>query len=123
MRAADALLLLVPRAGGRGLSVVSGKVYEYLAAERPILALVPPEGDAAALLRDTGSAWIADPDDEAAIGAALAEAVAAWEADRLGERRLTAEWRERLDRRTRAARAGRAAALGRQARQLSLKTR
>ena len=65
MRAADVLLLLVPRAGGRGLSVVSGKVYEYLAAERPILALVPPEGDAAALLRDTGSAWIADPDDEA----------------------------------------------------------
>ncbi len=79
-----------------------GKVYEYLAAERPIVALVPPEGDAAALLRDTGSAWIADPDDEGAIGAALAEAVAAWEADRLGERRLTAEWRERLDRRTRA---------------------
>ena len=102
MRAADALLLLVPRAGGRGLSVVSGKVYEYLAAERPILALVPPEGDAAALLRETGSAWIADPDDEAAIGAALAGAVEAWEADRLGDRRLTPEWRERLDRRTRA---------------------
>jgi glycosyltransferase involved in cell wall biosynthesis len=102
MRAADALLLLVPRAGGRGLSVVSGKVYEYLAAERPILALVPPEGDAAALLNDTGSAWIADPDDEPAIGSALGEAVSAWEGGRLGERTLTAEWRERLDRRTRA---------------------
>jgi glycosyltransferase involved in cell wall biosynthesis len=102
MRAADVLLLLVPRAGGRGLLVVSGKVFEYLAAERPILALVPPEGDAASLLRDTGSAWIADPDDEDAIAAAIAEAVGAWEADGLGERRLTPEWRERLDRRTRA---------------------
>jgi glycosyltransferase involved in cell wall biosynthesis len=103
MRAADVLLLLVPRAGGRGLSVVSGKVFEYLAAERPILALVPPEGDAATLLRETGSAWIADPDDEAAIAAAIAESIAAWEGGRLEERRLTPEWREQLDRRTRAA--------------------
>jgi glycosyltransferase involved in cell wall biosynthesis len=102
MRAADVLLLLVPRAAGRGLSVVSGKVYEYLAAERPILALVPPEGDAAALLRDTGSAWIADPDDEDAILAALGQAADAWLAGSLHERRLSAEWRERLDRRTRA---------------------
>jgi glycosyltransferase involved in cell wall biosynthesis len=102
MRAADVLLLLVPRAGGRGLSVVSGKVYEYLAAERPILALVPPEGDAASLLRDTGSAWIADPDDESEIVAALGHATGAWLAGSLEERRLTAEWRERLDRRTRA---------------------
>ena len=103
MRAADVLLLLVPRAGGRGLSVLSGKVFEYLAAERPILALVPPEGDAASLLRDTGSAWIADPDDEAAIAAAIAEAAA-----RMGGATGWAsggsrpEWRERLDRRTRA---------------------
>jgi glycosyltransferase involved in cell wall biosynthesis len=102
MRAADVLLLLVPRAGGRGLSVVSGKVYEYLAAQRPILALVPPEGDAAALLRDTGSAWIADPDDESEILAALRLASEAWLANALEERRLSPEWRERLDRRTRA---------------------
>jgi glycosyltransferase involved in cell wall biosynthesis len=102
MRAADVLLLLVPHAGGRGLSVVSGKVYEYLAAERPILALVPPEGDAAALLCDTGSAWIADPDDEGQILAALGLACDTWLANGLEERRLSPEWRERLDRRTRA---------------------
>jgi glycosyltransferase involved in cell wall biosynthesis len=102
MRAADVLLLLVPRADGRGLSVVSGKVYEYLAAERPILALVPPEGDAATLLRDTGSAWIADPDDEGGILAALGQAADTWLAGSLQQRRLSAEWRERLDRRTRA---------------------
>ena len=89
MRAADVLLLLVPRADGRGLSVVSGKVYEYLAAERPILALVPPEGDAATLLRDTGSAWIADPDDEDGILGALAEAADAWLAGSLQQRRLS----------------------------------
>jgi hypothetical protein len=63
---------------------------------------VPPEGDAAALLRDTGSAWIADPGDESRILAALGFAADAWLGGRLEERRLSAEWRERLDRRTRA---------------------
>ena len=57
----------IPHAGGRGRSVLSGKVYEYLAAERPVLALVPPDGAAADLLRATGRRWIADPDDDDAI--------------------------------------------------------
>jgi glycosyltransferase involved in cell wall biosynthesis len=102
MKAADVLLLLVPRAGGRGLSVLSGKVYEYLASERPVLALVPPEGAAADLLRETGAAWIADPDDPDAILAALRSARDAWVGDTLSERTLDATWRQRLDRRTRA---------------------
>ncbi len=102
MKAADVLLLLVPRAGGRGLSVLSGKVYEYLASERPVLALVPPEGAAAGLLRATGAAWIADPDDPDAILSALRAARDAWATSSLGERTLDPAWRERLDRRTRA---------------------
>src|SRR5205823_1061354 len=43
-RDSDALLLLIPDAGGRGRGVLSGKVFEYLAAERPVLAIVPPDG-------------------------------------------------------------------------------
>jgi hypothetical protein len=46
-RDSEALLLLIPDAGGRGEGILSGKVFEYLAAERPILALVPTEGAAA----------------------------------------------------------------------------
>jgi glycosyltransferase involved in cell wall biosynthesis len=102
MKAADVLLLLVPRAGGRGLSVLSGKVYEYLASERPVLALVPPEGAAAELLRATGAAWIADPDDPGAMLSALRAARDAWADGSLAERTLDPVWRERLDRRTRA---------------------
>ena len=102
MKAADVLLLLVPRAGGRGLSVLSGKVYEYLASERPVLALVPPEGAAAELLRETGAAWIADPDDPEAILAGLRAARDAWADGSLAERTLDPVWRARLDRRTRA---------------------
>ena len=41
-RDSEALLLLIPEADGRGHGVLSGKVFEYLAAERPILAAVPP---------------------------------------------------------------------------------
>src|SRR5207302_6353708 len=41
-RAADVLVLLIPHNKGRGDQVLSGKVFEYLAARRPILAAVPP---------------------------------------------------------------------------------
>jgi glycosyltransferase involved in cell wall biosynthesis len=102
MKNADALLLLIPRAGGLGRSVLSGKLFEYLAAERPVLALVPPEGVAADLLRSTGFAYVADPDDVTAIRARLEEVVEAWRGDGLGDRPLPADLREQLDRRTRA---------------------
>ncbi len=104
MKEADALLLLIPNAGGLGTTVLSGKLFEYLAAERPVLGLVPPEGAAAALLRETGLAWIADPDDLDRIEGVLEEAYEAWAGGALRNGRvLPHELRERLDRRARAA--------------------
>jgi glycosyltransferase involved in cell wall biosynthesis len=70
-RDSEALLLLIPDADGRGRGVLSGKVFEYLAAGRPILAVVPPDGAAAALLRDTGAAVVVAPDDIDGIARAL----------------------------------------------------
>jgi glycosyltransferase involved in cell wall biosynthesis len=72
-RDSEALLLLVPDADGRGKGVLSGKVYEYLAAGRPILAVVPPDGAAAALVRETGSGIVVAPDDVPGIRDALRE--------------------------------------------------
>ena len=72
-RDSEALLLLVPDAGGRGKGVLSGKVFEYIAAGRPILAVVPPDGAAAALIRETGSGVVVAPDDVDGITAALVE--------------------------------------------------
>ena len=72
-RDSEALLLLIPDAGGRGKGVLSGKVFEYLAAERPILAAVPPDGAAAELIRETGAGVVAPPDDVEALKDALAE--------------------------------------------------
>ena len=71
-RDSEALLLLVPDAGGRGRGVLSGKVFEYLAAGRPILAVVPPDGAAAGLIRETGAGVVVAPDDVDGIRDALA---------------------------------------------------
>jgi glycosyltransferase involved in cell wall biosynthesis len=101
-RDSEALLLLIPEAGGRGKGVLSGKVFEYLAAERPILALVPPEGAAAELIREAGAGVVVAPDDVGGIRAALLELEGSWRAGKLNGTPLSDEWRRRLSRRTRA---------------------
>jgi glycosyltransferase involved in cell wall biosynthesis len=100
-RESDALLLLIPEAGGRGRGILSGKVFEYLAAERPILALVPPDGAAAKLIRDTNAGIVAGPDDVAGIRDALLDLHARWRDGRLEGTPLSAEWREKLSRASR----------------------
>jgi glycosyltransferase involved in cell wall biosynthesis len=72
-RDSEALLLLVPDAGGRGKGVLSGKVFEYLAAGRPILAVVPPDGEAARLVRETDAGVVVAPDDVEGMSDALHE--------------------------------------------------
>src|SRR5262249_2760652 len=49
-RSADALLLLIEHAGGRGDTVPCGKLWEYFAAGRPIIGAVPTHGVAAELI-------------------------------------------------------------------------
>ena len=100
-RGSEALLLLIPEAEGRGRAVLSGKVFEYLAAERPILASVPPDGEAARLLRETGAGIVVGSEDVAGIRAALEGLVARWRAGRLNGDVLSPEQRERLSRRAR----------------------
>jgi glycosyltransferase involved in cell wall biosynthesis len=100
-RSSDALLLLIPEAAGRGRGVLSGKVFEYLAAERPILAVVPPDGAAAALIREARAGIVAPPDDVAGIRDALTSLVERVREGRPNGMTLDADLRERLDRRAR----------------------
>ena len=100
-RDSDVLLLLIPDAGGRGKGVLSGKVFEYLAAERPILAVVPPDGAAASLIRDTRAGVVVAPDDIDGIAAALRDLHARWRAGALDDAPLSEEWRDRVSRRAR----------------------
>ncbi len=98
----EALLLLIPESGGRGRGVLSAKVFEYLAAERPILAAVPPDGAAADLIRETGTGTVVAPDDIEGLRGALVQLDADYRGGRLNGTPLAPELRERLSRRTRA---------------------
>jgi len=68
---ADALLLVVDEADG-SCEIVPGKVFEYLGAERPIIALAP-EGAVAELIRETNAGWVVPNRDIAAIKQAFVE--------------------------------------------------
>lgn len=74
--AAD-LLLLIVGSGPGAASVSTGKVYEYLAAGKPILALAPPSA-AAALVEEAEVGTIAPPDDPEAIAVALTKLYRDW---------------------------------------------
>jgi glycosyltransferase involved in cell wall biosynthesis len=97
-RDSEALLLLVPESGGRGRGVLTGKIFEYLAAERPILAVVPVDGAAAHLVRDTGAGVVVAPDDVEAMRGALVDLHRRWREGSLDGSPLSAEWRARLAR-------------------------
>src|SRR5205823_7439167 len=75
-RNSEALLLLLPDVGERGRDVPSGKLFEYLAARRPILAAVPTDGTAAKLIRETKAGIVTAPNDIEGMRAAIAELVA-----------------------------------------------
>jgi len=54
----DALLLLLSRE--RGKDVIPSKTFEYMALKKPVLALVPADGDSAQIVRQTGIGVVAD---------------------------------------------------------------
>jgi glycosyltransferase involved in cell wall biosynthesis len=77
MLGADALLLLQ---AANCNDQVPAKLYEYLRANKPLLALTDPRGDTWAAVRAAGIDTLAPLDDAAAIGAALLTFVALAEA-------------------------------------------
>ena len=73
---AHALLLVVDEAPGAE-GIVPGKVFEYIGARRPVLALAP-EGAVAELIRDTGAGKVIRNHDVAGIAEALAALYEEW---------------------------------------------
>jgi glycosyltransferase involved in cell wall biosynthesis len=78
LRTGDLLFLpMHDLADGTRAGLVPGKTYEYLAAERPILAAVP-DGDARDLLAAAGNAFLCRPSDSAAMARIVAQEVERW---------------------------------------------
>ena len=71
MMAGDVQVITVKR-GLEGV-VVPSKLYSTLAAGRPVLVVAAPESDAARIVTAAGCGLSADPDDPAAVAAAIRE--------------------------------------------------
>ena len=65
-------LVVIKHPGGAYNAQIPGKVFCFLAAERPILALVP-EGETATIVRGSGLGLIAPPDDAPTIADRLVD--------------------------------------------------
>jgi glycosyltransferase involved in cell wall biosynthesis len=76
----DALLLLLDEEMARA-GVMTGKLFEYFGARRPVLAIAA-EGEAAALVREANAGIVAAPEPGAVRGA-LETLIAAWRQGRL----------------------------------------
>ncbi|MEM0961438.1 MAG: glycosyltransferase family 4 protein [Bacteroidota bacterium] len=70
------LLSIEPFAADAGM--ITGKLYEYLASGRPVLGVGPPEGDAAALLRETAGGVLLGREDVTGIMEVVRDHYAAW---------------------------------------------
>ena len=63
-------ILLLP---SHDLYAIPGKLFEYLATGKPILALCDPSSDVADIMRQTSAGWCVDPSDFSALRRTLEE--------------------------------------------------
>lgn len=77
MMQADLLWLPIPQAAGNE-SIVTGKIFEYLASRTPILSVGPKDGDAATILDSCGRDSMFMYDDKAGMTDYLRQKVTQW---------------------------------------------
>ena len=80
MKKSDALLLIHPANGRKG--VFTGKLFEYLAVLKPIIALVDEDDVAAKLIRNVNAGYISDNANIEKIEMILEEAYREWKEKR-----------------------------------------
>ena len=78
MQLGSALLLPINR-GPAGKGILTGKVFEYIAAGNPILGIGPTDGDAAHVLATTGAGTMLDYNDSIRIRNTLLSYYSSWQ--------------------------------------------
>lgn len=81
IRSSDLLLLIVASARGKGN--IPAKTFQYIASGKPILALVPPDGEAARLISLTRTGYVVKPEDKEMIKQVLTDLYLKWQKKRL----------------------------------------
>jgi glycosyltransferase involved in cell wall biosynthesis len=95
---AKADLLLLLQASEDTTSLVPAKLYEYLRAMRPVLALVLP-GATTEVLAQTGGGWVANPRDPDELEKAMIGIFDDWQRGALRDRHARLEALQQFDRR------------------------
>lgn len=72
-------LLLIEGTGPGAEAFYTGKVFEYMRTGRPILAVIPENGAAAALIKETGTGLVSDYNDIGSIKLNLYRLYADWQ--------------------------------------------
>ena len=69
---ANASLLIIGGGPAMG-TTLTGKVFEYLRAGRPVIAMAPPGGEAARLVAENDGGYVIPPDDADGVAAVLTD--------------------------------------------------
>jgi glycosyltransferase involved in cell wall biosynthesis len=86
MAGSDVSVILLPSLSGSE-GDTTAKLYECLGSGRPILAIVPPDGAAARVLKNHDDVIVCHPDDREAIADAIQSLYTRWLEGRLGTKR------------------------------------
>jgi glycosyltransferase involved in cell wall biosynthesis len=82
---AQALLLLITIEGSTGERILTGKLFEYLASRKPIIALVPEKGLAANVIKSLNAGTVVSPRDIQRVKKVIARYFDQWIEGKLSE--------------------------------------
>ena len=82
---AQVLLLLITIEGSKGERILTGKLFEYLASRKPIIALVPENGLAANVIKSLNAGTVVSPRDVQRVKKVIASYFDQWMEEKLSE--------------------------------------